>query len=293
MKKFIIITLAIFSFGILTATADHGRIIAKENLPQKAQQFIKQYFGNVKIAYAKEERGFIEKGYEVMLADGVKLEFSRNGEWKEVDCRRSSVPTPIIPAPIMKYVKEFVPLARNFPAMINGIIGALIIWPLMKKTKTDGYLDRKTINNVAGLSLEIVIVSAISTLKLSVLGDFILPILIMSVVCLGVTLAICLWLSKKISTESWFEKCVTHFGQASGAVPTGLALLRCVDPHNETSVTDSVGVQNSLMSPFYTIMSAVGPMMLMASIFNVIGLGAVLFLAGLIAARIFLWNKRG
>ena len=37
MKKFIIITLAIFSFGILTATADHGRIIAKENLPQKAQ----------------------------------------------------------------------------------------------------------------------------------------------------------------------------------------------------------------------------------------------------------------
>ncbi len=109
MKKFIIITLAIFSFGILTATADHGRIIAKENLPQKAQQFIKQYFGNVKIAYAKEERGFIEKGYEVMLADGVKLEFSRNGEWKEVDCRRSSVPTPIIPAHIMKYVKENYP----------------------------------------------------------------------------------------------------------------------------------------------------------------------------------------
>lgn len=192
---------------------------------------------------------------------------------------------------IMKYVKLYIPFTKDFPSMINGIIGALIIWPLMKKTKTDEYLDRKTINNIAGLCLEIVIVSAIGTLKLSVLGSFIIPIIIMSVVCLGVTLMICLWLPKKISKESWFEKCVTQFGQASGAVPTGLALLRCVDPHNNTSVTDSVGVQNSLMSPFYTIMSAVGPMILMANLVSIIGLGAAIFVGALVIARIFLWKK--
>jgi hypothetical protein len=44
-----------------------------------------------------------------MLADGTKLEFTRSGEWKEVDCRRSSVPTPVIPAAIMKYVKDNYP----------------------------------------------------------------------------------------------------------------------------------------------------------------------------------------
>lgn len=109
MKKLIILTLAIFSLGIITATADNGRIIAKENLPQKSQQFIKQYFGDIKLTYAKEERDFIEKSYEVMLADGTKLEFTRSGEWKEVDCRRSSVPTPVIPAAIMKYVKDNYP----------------------------------------------------------------------------------------------------------------------------------------------------------------------------------------
>lgn len=192
---------------------------------------------------------------------------------------------------LMKYVKQFVPIAKDFPPQINGIIGALIIWPLMKASKTDEYLDRKTINNVAGLCLEIVIVAAIATLKLSVLGSFIVPIIIMSAVCLGVTLAICLWLPKRISKESWFEKCVTQFGQASGAIPTGLALLRCVDPHNETSVTDSVGVQNSLMSPFYTVMSAVGPMILIASVLNAVGLGLVLFIGSLVIARLFLWNK--
>lgn len=109
MKKIIVLALAIFSFGILVANADNNRIITKNNLPQKSQQFIDRYFGDSKITYVKEERDFIEKSYEVMFADGAKVEFSRNGEWKEVDCRLSAVPTPIIPAQIMKFVKENYP----------------------------------------------------------------------------------------------------------------------------------------------------------------------------------------
>ena len=109
MKKLIVILLAVFSMGAITANADNGRLITKEAMPKKSQQFIDRYFGTTKITYVKEEREFMEKSYEVMMADGTKLEFNRNGEWKEVDCRHSSVPTPIVPAQIMKYVKENYP----------------------------------------------------------------------------------------------------------------------------------------------------------------------------------------
>ena len=109
MKKIIIIALAVLSLGILTANADNDRLIAKENLPKRSQEFIERYFLGTKITYVKEEREFMEKSYEVMLADGTKIEFNRNGEWKEVDCRHSSVPTPIVPAQIMKYVKANYP----------------------------------------------------------------------------------------------------------------------------------------------------------------------------------------
>lgn len=109
MKKFIVIALAVLSLGIITANADNNRLIAKENLPQKSQQFIDRYFGDIKITYVKEERDFMERSYEVMLADGTKVEFNRNGEWKEVDCRHSAVPSPIVPAQIMKYVKDNYP----------------------------------------------------------------------------------------------------------------------------------------------------------------------------------------
>ncbi len=192
---------------------------------------------------------------------------------------------------IMKVVKHFVPAASYFPGQINGIIGALIIWPLMQKFKIDEYLDRRAITNIAGLCLEVVILSSIATLDLKILGAFIIPIIIMSVVCLLVTAWICVWLPRKITKDSWFEKGVTQFGQATGSVPTGLALLRCLDPHTETSVIDSVGVQNSLMSPFYTIMAAVGPMMVVANFGLVVGMGILMMAGAIILCRIFLWNK--
>lgn len=112
MKKIIVLMLVVFSYGVVTANADNDRIIAKENLPQKSQQFVNRYFGDIKITYVKEERDFLEKSYEVMFADGSRVEFNRNGEWKEIDCRQSSVPSPLIPARIMEYVKTNYPEAK-------------------------------------------------------------------------------------------------------------------------------------------------------------------------------------
>ena len=106
MKKIIIIALAVFTLGIITAKADNDRLIAKENLPKKAQQFIDSNFKNSKITYVKDESYFLEKSYEVLFADGTKVEFNRKGEWKEIDCRRSSIPATIVPAMILEYVNS-------------------------------------------------------------------------------------------------------------------------------------------------------------------------------------------
>lgn len=106
MKKIIIIALAVFTLGIITAKADNDRLIAKENLPKKAQQFIDSNFKNSKITYVKDESYFLEKSYEVLFADGTKVEFNRKGEWKEIDCRHSSIPATIVPAKILEYVNS-------------------------------------------------------------------------------------------------------------------------------------------------------------------------------------------
>ena len=109
MKKILAIILAVFSLGVVTAKADNDRVITKDALPAKAQQFVNAHFASVKISYIKEDRDFFDRNYELVFADGSKIEFGRNGEWVDVDCRYNSVPQAIVPAAIQTYVKS------NFP----------------------------------------------------------------------------------------------------------------------------------------------------------------------------------
>ena len=106
MKKIFAMAVILLAFGATVAKADSDRVITKDKLPVVAQQFINENFANMKISYVKEERDFLEKNYEVVFTDGTKIEFMRNGDWKEVDCRYSQVPEPIIPGQIIKYVNE-------------------------------------------------------------------------------------------------------------------------------------------------------------------------------------------
>ena len=55
------------------------------------------------------ERDFLEARYEVIFTDGAKAEFYKDGEWKEVDCRYSSVPAAVVPAQIAQYVSGHYP----------------------------------------------------------------------------------------------------------------------------------------------------------------------------------------
>ncbi len=106
MKKILVAVIAVFALGIFSAKADNDRVITKEKLPASSQQFINEYFANNKISYVKEERDFLEKNYEVVFTDGTKLEFMRNGDWTDVDCRYSEVPAAIVPEQIRKYVQN-------------------------------------------------------------------------------------------------------------------------------------------------------------------------------------------
>ena len=80
MKKIFVIIIAVFSLGIITAKADNDRVITKEGLPIKAQQFINTHFATIKVSYIKEDRDFFDHNYEIVFADGSKIEFGRSGE---------------------------------------------------------------------------------------------------------------------------------------------------------------------------------------------------------------------
>lgn len=106
MKKLMILAAILFSLGTITAKADNDRMITVNQLPQKSQTFIKQHFPNEKVAYAKYERDFLDSTYEIVFTSSAKIEFFKNGDWKEVDCKYSTVPADIVPAQITAYIQQ-------------------------------------------------------------------------------------------------------------------------------------------------------------------------------------------
>ena len=106
MKKILLTLVAIFSIGVISATANNDKVINKSQLPASAQQFINEHFAGIDITYAKEECNFFFNSYEVRLADGTKIEFNSKGVWDEVECRFGEVPAAIIPQARKDYINK-------------------------------------------------------------------------------------------------------------------------------------------------------------------------------------------
>lgn len=109
MKKLFLLAISAIIFSVSTAKADNDRVITKEKLPAPAQKFINEHFTSLKISYVKEERDLFDRNYEVVFTDGTKVEFLRNGAWKEIDCRYNEVPTIAVPEQIRKYITDNYP----------------------------------------------------------------------------------------------------------------------------------------------------------------------------------------
>lgn len=79
-----------------------------EQLPEKAQKAVLKAFPDTRIKKVEMERRASLMQYEVKLAGGIKMQFSKEGNFTECECTKGSVPPVLIPKKIRTYVgKEF------------------------------------------------------------------------------------------------------------------------------------------------------------------------------------------
>lgn len=105
MKKFILAMLvAVIAFG--TASARDKVYRSAEPLPEAAKTMLAKYFPKLKVNHVKVDSGVFDTDYDVILSDGTEVDFNKDGEWESVERNMAAVPDALIPAPIMKFVKE-------------------------------------------------------------------------------------------------------------------------------------------------------------------------------------------
>jgi len=173
-------------------------------------------------------------------------------------------------------------LFSKFPSLLYGIIGALIIWPVMRKLKIDSLADKSSISSLSGLALEICIASATATLNLKLFASYVVPILIHMAVIIILMTFICFVLVPRWIKNDWFELALMAYGQGHGSTPSGLALARCVDPNSETGAWEAFGVALGVVTPFTSMFAAIIPLLAIKSIWIAVGLGGAVTLVCLI-----------
>lgn len=109
MKKMNLSKLAfLFAFSQLPFTGAwaYNKTLTCKDLPQKSLDFIEQYFPEEDMTTIYMERDFLEVRYNVILSNETNIEFFRNGEWKEINCKTSEVPDEFIPEEILVKIDQ-------------------------------------------------------------------------------------------------------------------------------------------------------------------------------------------
>lgn len=176
------------------------------------------------------------------------------------------------------YLFEYVPL---FPfAMIGGIIVQI----LLSRFDYHELVDRDTINTIQGVALDFLIISAMASLSLQVIGANIIPFILLSIVGIAINIFLFLYLGPKMIPSYWFERGIGDFGQSTGVAATGIMLMRIVDPENKSPALNAFGYKQILFEPMVG-----GGLVTAASVPFIIQFGAIPVLIAVILLTIAFW----
>ncbi len=138
------------------------------------------------------------------------------------------------------------PFAARITPMLYGVVGGLILWPIIRKLGLDRYVDRNVISQISNFTLELIILGAMATIQLSVVAEFAVPLILHAAIFCLITMAFVFTYLKKIGHPQWFEKGLMLYGMCTGANPQGFALVRAVDPNNESCIYEALAVYNAV-----------------------------------------------
>lgn len=140
---------------------------------------------------------------------------------------------------------------------MNGMFAAYIVKFLMKKLNIDFLQEDVLQSKITGWTADYLVVCAFMAVGFSVIGSWIIPMLVECAVITVVTFVICFYFGQRIGGSNDFERTLGLYGTSTGTVPSGIALVRIVDPEFKTSTAVELGLMNMVMMlsiPVYIVL---------------------------------------
>ncbi len=152
-----------------------------------------------------------------------------------------------ISALVLVLPESLIPTAWGFHFVI-GALFALAVRRGARALGRESWFHDRLLGRLAVVAVDFTTTAALCAVQLAVLERWFVPVLVISLTIGVVTLWVCLWLARRAFPQEPFEHAIMMFGMATGTLPTGLALLRSVDPDLSGSVARNatLGVSGSI-----------------------------------------------
>lgn len=162
-------------------------------------------------------------------------------------------------ANVLSHIPGFLGTSMSGMMFMNGMYAAYIVKWLMKKLHIDYLLENTLQSKITGWTADYLVVCAFMAVSVSVISKWIVPMLIVCAVITVVTFLVCFYFGRRFGGTNDFERTLGLYGTCTGTVPSGIALVRIVDPNFKTSTAVELGACNLVMmasTPIYIIILA-------------------------------------
>ena len=136
------------------------------------------------------------------------------------------------------------------PLFPMTIIGGMLVQFAAVRTGVATMIDRRRVNEVAGLSLDVLILTAIGTMSLAAIGANLGAPAVMSATAIGWSVFGVLVLAPRLFNSRWFENSLGRSRKSEGTIVTGFMLIDMADPAHMTGATELFGYKQLLFEPF-------------------------------------------
>ena len=160
---------------------------------------------------------------------------------------------------ILSLIPGFLGTSMGSMMFMNGMYAAYIVKWIMKKLRLDFLQENILQGKITGWTADYLVVCAFMAVSFQVIQKWLLVILLVSVVITVVTFVICFYFGQRFGGDNDFERTLGLYGTCTGTVPSGIALVRIVDPDFHTQTSIELGACNLVMlasTPVYIIILA-------------------------------------
>lgn len=176
-----------------------------------------------------------------------------------------------------------------FPLFTIAFVVGLIVRGLFSAARGSRFIDQDSINSLSGTATDLLMVCGIASVVPSLVADQWLALTILFVVGLALCLFLGLVLAPRVLGEGWFERQIFTWGWSTGAVATGIALLRIADPKLKSRTLEDFSVAYLPVLPVEITAVTFVPLLVIAgAAWAVAGIWGAITVAALIVSFVFL-----